>query len=611
MNALKRGVLELVIAGLLGGTCSAECLSPEYLAVAPNGKTLYVTGATSGKLLLFSVIDRKVVGEWTLPCNPSGVAVAADGTVYVSGGGLDGVLYQLSAAGKILAKVKTGHTPISPVIAQDGATVYVLNRFNNNVVAVDAVEMKVTHTVAVLREPHAAVLGAGGKLLFVANHLPASRSTDNTVGAAVSVIDTATLKLFQNVMLPNGSTGMRGIGASPDGGFVYVTHTFGRYQLPATQLERGWMCTAGLSVFNGKTGEYVNTALLDDVDQGAANPWGVTVSPDGKFLIVAHAGTREISVIDRTAFHVRLDKAAKNEKVTDVTTSASDVPNDLAFLVGIRRRVKLGGDGPRGATVVGDTVHVSLYFADALATVNLSDAMLKSRVLPLGATLDPSKDRVRCGEMLWNDATMCFQQWLSCASCHPDGRTDGLNWDLMNDGIGNPKNTRSMLLTQQGGPAMALGVRENSRMAVRAGITHIEFAVRPEENANAIDKYIAALRPVPSPHLIDGRLSQAAERGKMIFYDPKIGCSQCHSEPFYSDSLAHDVGSATELDRPTDKFNTPGLIEAWRSAPYLHDGHYRTMKELVVHGKHGGKDSSVDNLSERQLDDLVEFLLSL
>jgi cytochrome c peroxidase len=158
---------------------------------------------------------------------------------------------------------------------------------------------------------------------------------------------------------------------------------------------------------------------------------------------------------------------------------------------------------------------------------------------------------------------------------------------------------------------MALGIRENSQMAVRAGITHIEFTVRPEEDAGAIDKYLEALRPVPSPHLIDGRLSQAAERGKKIYFDPKIGCAQCHPEPHYSDTLAHDVGSATELDRPTDKFNTPGLIEAWRSAPYLHDGHYRTMKELVIHGKHGGKDSSVDNLSERQMDDLVEFLLSL
>ena len=34
---------------------------------------------------------------------------------------------------------------------------------------------------------------------------------------------------------------------------------------------------------------------------------------------------------------------------------------------------------------------------------------------------------MRRGEMLWNDGTMCFQHWQSCASCHPEGRMDALN----------------------------------------------------------------------------------------------------------------------------------------------------------------------------------------
>ena len=213
--------------------------------------------------------------------------------------------------------------------------------------------------------------------------------------------------------------------------------------------------------------------------------------------------------------------------------------------------------------------------------------------------------------MLFHNADLCFQHWQSCATCHPDARADGLNWDLLNDGMGNPKNTRSMLLTQQGGPAMAMGVRENAQAAVRAGIAHIQFAVRPEEEARAIDEYLKSLRPVPSPHLIDGRLSPAAERGKKSFYDPNIGCARCHPEPYYSDKRAYDVGSAGEFDQPTDRFNTPGLLEVWRTAPYLHDGRYLTIKELIVRGKHGGKDGNLDTLNEQQVDDLVEFILSL
>ena len=44
------------------------------------------------------------------------------------------------------------------------------------------------------------------------------------------------------------------------------------------------------------------------------------------------------------------------------------------------------------------------------------------------------------GNMYFHDATLGFQGWQSCASCHPnDARADGLNWDLLNDGLGNPK----------------------------------------------------------------------------------------------------------------------------------------------------------------------------
>ena len=77
---------------------------------------------------------------------------------------------------------------------------------------------------------------------------------------------------------------------------------------------------------------------------------------------------------------------------------------------------------------------------------------------------------VRKGEMLFNDATICFQQWQSCVSCHPGGgRLDGLNWDLVNDGIGNTKNTKSLLLAHKTPPAMIRGIRENAEAAVRAG----------------------------------------------------------------------------------------------------------------------------------------------
>jgi hypothetical protein len=188
---------------------------------------------------------------------------------------------------------------------------------------------------------------------------------------------------------------------------------------------------------------------------------------------------------------------------------------------------------------------------------------------------------------------------------------DGFNWDLLNDGLGNPKNTRNMLHVFQGGPAMSLGVRENASAAVRAGITHILFTVRPEEEAKAIDEYLKALEPVPSPCLVNGKLNPAAERGKKLFFDAIVGCSKCHPEPVYCDKKSHMVDSAGKYDKPLDKFNTPRLTECWRTAPYMHDGHYLTIKELLVQGKHGAKGGDTSKLSEKDFEDLAEYVNSL
>jgi len=74
--------------------------------------------------------------------------------------------------------------------------------------------------------------------------------------------------------------------------------------------------------------------------------------------------------------------------------------------------------------------------------------------------------------------------------------------------------------------------------------------------------------------------------------------------------MTHDVESRRPFDRRSD-FDTPTLIEVWRTAPYMHDGQYTTIKELIVEGKHGNRSGSLDQLDDREIDDLVEFVLSL
>ena len=87
----------------------------------------------------------------------------------------------------------------------------------------------------------------------------------------------------------------------------------------------------------------------------------------------------------------------------------------------------------------------------------------------MAARLSPQQvpDQIRKGERLFNDGAISFQGWLSCNSCHsPDARVDALNWDLLNDGIGNPKNAKSLLLAHRTPPAMWHGIRETAEIAV-------------------------------------------------------------------------------------------------------------------------------------------------
>ena len=601
----------LVVACALAASAQSY-LSPEFLAPAPDGGA-YVTEATAARVAEVSR-DGRVVRQWPVAANPTGIA-AGGGFVYVTCGEANGELRKYAPDGACVKTAAVGHCPCGPVLSKDGRTVYVLNRFLAQVTALDAGKMTVVKTVKALREPFAATLGAEGKLLFVANLLPYCASTNDVVAAAVSVVDTRTFAV-RHVMLPNGSTGVRGIASSPDGRSVYVTHTMGRYQLPTTQLERGWMNTAALSVFDGATGAYVNTVLLDDVDRGGANPWGVAVTADGRTLVVAHAGTCELSLIDRAALHDRLAKAAKGESASGIVKSAEDVPNDLAFLVSIRRRVLAGGNGPRGVLLSGRTAVTALYFEDAVSLFNLDDPAARAKVIPLGPKPDLSRDRARRGEMLYNDGSMCFQQWQSCASCHPDGRVDGLNWDLLNDGMGNPKQTRSELYNHVTPPTMITGIRKDMHACNAAGLIHIQFVTRPEEDVYCFDAYVEKMKPVPSPYLVNGKLSARAQRGEKLFRQAK--CAECHTpekkapggEPLWTDLKLYDVGvgAATETGR---KFDTPTLAECWRTAPYLYDGRALTMEEVLTICNPNDKHGETSKLTPEQIKDLAEYVLSL
>ena len=388
----------------------------------------------------------------------------------------------------------------------------------------------------------------------------------------------------------------------PDGKHALVTHVLSNFQMVPSHVDTGWINVNVVSIIDIQKRKVISTIGMDEYDLGAGNPWDVVSTADGELVCVSLAGTHELCFIDSSRLFSDLVR-----KTMQPMMGAWPIYTSLAE--SMWRRIELPGKGPRGLAVAGTTVYVAQYFSDTVAAVDLkSAASARARAIALGPT--PQLSRERRGQLLFHDATLCYQHWQSCASCHPEGRADGLSWDLENDGVGNPKNTKSLLWVHRTPPAMWEGVRGSAEAAVREGIKHILFANRPEEDAAAIDAYLKSLRPVPSPHLVDGRPSAAAERGRKLFESERIGCSECHPRPLYTDLKMHNVGSRSPADY-TDRFDTPSLVETWRTAPYLHDGRYTTVKDLLVEGRHGRRCASGDGLTEREIGDLVEFVLSL
>jgi YVTN family beta-propeller protein len=591
------------------GYNTGDYLSPSTVTSDKEGNFLYITEYTANKIAVYDVKNNKVVHDYPLSDPPTGSALSIDEkTLFVTAGAEKGKLFIIDLVGKKIKDIiPVGHSPNTPVLGKEGKVVYVNNQFNNDISVIEINSKKEITRIPVLREPVASVITPDGKFLYVANLLPVGPADQGFIASSISVISLSTNKLVKNIPLPNGSNAVQDITISPDGKHVYTTHILARYQMPTTQLERGWMNTSALSIINVNKQSYTNTVLLDDIDLGAANPWGVKCTDDGKYICVSIAGTHEISVIDRNALHSKLAKVEDGLTVAGFQMKPENVKNDLAFLAEFKTRIKLSGLGPRGITIVSNKVYAAEYFSGSIGVVDIEkNSPGNVYSIPLGEEKEMSI--VRKGELSFHDARNCFQFWQSCSSCHPGGaRSDALNWDLLNDGVGNPKNSKNLSLAHITPPAMSTGVRDKAEMAVRAGIKYIQFAELPDEVAISLDEYLKSLQPVTSPHRIDGKLSEAATRGEELFYGAK--CAECHSGELYTDLKIYDVGTGKgrEMNLP---FDTPTLIENWRTAPYLHDGRAGTIKEVITTYNPDDKHGATSGLSDAQIDDLIKYVLS-
>jgi len=638
-GAMVLGQLE----GEARGAAAAVYRSPFDLKYSPDGKTIAVSDRTAAKLVLIDAAAEKVAREVALNGQGTGVAWAADGSKIYVGERNAGTVAEVDAAsGKIVRRLNVGLRPAGIAVVAKRNLLVVANTVTHDVSVVDLASGKEKARVRVPREPYFVAVTPDEKIAVVGNLLPIGDASDPQSAAKVSLIDLETLKSVADIKLPGGSSALRQVAVSPDGKWAYCVHTVGRTTLPTTQLERGWVNTNAMSVIDlpGKT--LVATLLLDRLSEGAADPWGVVLSKDGKTLWASIAGVHQIAKVDLEGLHLLLEgkdlppvEGQKGPRyVSDIWKEIKKDPkrreflvNDLAALYGagllMRKHIDGKGPyvlnpepagkalkGPRGIDLApdGKTLAVAVYFAGKVALMD-ADTLRPGPTIALGA--GPAPDQVRMGEIVFHDATYCFQHWLSCSTCHPeDVRPDGLNWDLLNDGLGNPKNARSLLWSYKTPPVMSRGIRDKMETAVAAGFRYIQFHEPKPETLRAVETYLKALKPEPSPYLTaKGDLSASAKPGKKVF-DGKAGCAVCHPGPLFTDLKLYNVGTRAELDR-ADEFDTPTLVELYKTAPYLHSGSAVELKDVLTTFNKKDQHGTTSKLSKQELDDLVAYLLAL
>ncbi len=187
-----------------------------------------------------------------------------------------------------------------------------------------------------------------------------------------------------------------------------------------------------------------------------------------------------------------------------------------------------------------------------------------------------------------------------------------------------------------------------------------DATITPQRVGEAIDAYVRSLRTTENglDRFAKGdssALSESAQRGLDLFRG-SAGCAQCHSldvkdgRAALTDGRFHDTGvafraenllkkrkvqsgrgvsittqqfdegraGATFLPADTGSFKTPSLRDVAKRAPYMHDGAFATLAEVVdYYDKGGTPNEHLDarirplSLSATDRDDLVTFLESL
>ena len=280
-----------------------------------------------------------------------------------------------------------------------------------------------------------------------------------------------------------------------------------------------------------------------------------------------------------------------------------------------------------------------------------------------------TKEKVELGRLLFFDKRLSANNTIACASCHipalafTDGQPVSTGINSQQGGRSAPTAINRGFSTAQFWDGRAATLEDQS-IGPFANLIEHGFASHDEliKKINSIKGYkklfsdvygkkkltkenvgraIAAFQRT----LISGNspfdrfdydgdqkaISESAKRGKNLFFD-KARCNLCHMGTNFSDEKFHNIGigwddsdtldlgryRVSKNEKDLGAFKTPTLREITKTAPYMHDGRFATLKDVIKHYNKGGvKNPFLDNqviplnLSDLEIKDLLSMLRSL
>ena len=282
--------------------------------------------------------------------------------------------------------------------------------------------------------------------------------------------------------------------------------------------------------------------------------------------------------------------------------------------------------------------------------------------VPTPANNRVTPDRVKLGEMLFFDPRLSGSNWISCASCHnpvlgwsdglPTGVGNGMKVlsratpSIVNSGYNDIQmwDGRFRSLEEQAlGPMQAPGEMNGSIEQILEKLNRLpgyksafnkaypEEGITSETIAKAISSFERTIvsRNSPFDRWVAGdetAVSPSAKRGFGLFVG-KAHCVACHQGPNFTDQGFHNIGLKGNSDEGRyarvpirvlkGAFKTPTLRDVALTSPYMHNGAYRSLAEVVEHYSRGGNGQPVDpnikplGLTTQEKKDLVALLGSL